>query len=419
MNPRIQSKLITNERRKLLKIQCYSTKIQLNKLSKTQLNILNDYFKQSKYLYNDILNSKDPFKYDYKTKQVNVKWFENNIEYNELRQITLPSQIKQEIHKQLLQNITNLSKKKSKGFKTGKLKFKSEYNTIILKQYNTTYKIKNNKIHIAGIGYIKVNGLKQLQNIKEYGPAKLIKKPSGFYIQITCYKEPQNNSTITNENYPPVGLDFGIKDAITLSTSEKFNFPIDYSKLKKKAQKFSRKQKKSKNKFKSQIKLKKEYEKISNKKSELSNKFINHLKNNYGIIVIQDENIKGWQSGFYGKQVSHGVLGRIKSKLKKLNTTIVIDKYKPTTKLCPICLKKNNIPLTERTYTCSCGFIEDRDTKSARTCLLYGLNLIPMEHRDSKPLENLSSDLTNQYKKLFGAIKIDSLKKEAQPFRAG
>jgi putative transposase len=131
------------------------------------------------------------------------------------------------------------------------------------------------------------------------------------------------------------------------------------------------------------------------------------------MIVIQDENLRGWQGSLFGKQVSHGILGRIKSKLKKLNTTIVIDRFIPTTKLCPICLKKNILKLSDRTYKCSCGFEEDRDTKSARTCLLFGLDLLPTEHRNIKPLENPSSDLLEQYKKLFKFVKIDSLKKEA------
>jgi hypothetical protein len=50
--------------------------------------------------------------------------------------------------------------KKNKGKKIGSLKFTSEVNSINLKQYGTTYKIKSKmKMKIQGIpGDVKVNG---------------------------------------------------------------------------------------------------------------------------------------------------------------------------------------------------------------------------------------------------------------------
>ena len=39
-----------------------------------------------------------------------------------------------------------------------------------------------------------------------------------------------------------------------------------------------------------------------------------------------DENIKGWHSGLFGKQVQQSILGGIISELKKLPQTSIVDR---------------------------------------------------------------------------------------------
>ena len=158
---RILKKYETSLRRQSMDVKCYELKIQENKLSNTQLDKLYSFFKQAKYLTNDIISSNDVYKYDYKTKNVNVKWFKDDVEHNEIKELILPSQIKQDIKTRIITDISNLSKKKKKGFKNGKLKFRKEVNTIGLKQYNTTWKFgEKNKFYVAGIG-IKVFTIKK------------------------------------------------------------------------------------------------------------------------------------------------------------------------------------------------------------------------------------------------------------------
>jgi len=100
--------------------------------------------------------------------------------------------------------------------------------------------------------------------------------------------------------------------------------------------------------------------------------------------------------------------------LKKLNTTIVVGRYEPTTKLCPFCGKLNDLGLGEREYKCECGFCDDRDTKSARTIATLGLLQVGAERIDSKPVETLTSAIRTQYLVLFNSnSKLTSMKQEA------
>jgi transposase len=70
----------------------------------------------------------------------------------------------------------------------------------------------------------------------------------------------------------------------------------------------------------------------------------------------------------------------------------MVDKFFPSTQLCPCCGVKNKMPVEKRVYKCECGFKEDRDFKSACCILEEGLRTnIPMDRRDFKARENVSS----------------------------
>lgn len=118
-----------------------------------------------------------------------------------------------------------------------------------------------------------------------------------------------------------------------------------------------------------------------------------HKLKSYGRIYMQDENIAGWHKGLFGKQVQHSCLGTIKSKLMSLPNVVVLDRFIPTTKLCPRCHSiKNDMTLTDRTYVCSCGYKEDRDIHSAKNMIkiakfCFEDGFVPMGHREVTLME--------------------------------
>lgn len=252
----------------------------------------------------------------------------------------------------------------------GRLKFKPEINSIDLPQFGITWKFDKTRIKIQGLKKpFKVHGLKQITDSCDFANAKLIRKPSGYYIQITTFQQKEKEKEIIKK----VGLDFGIKDSIITSDGEKFNIKIPESdKLKRNQLFLSKKKKGSKSGYKQLTKIKKEYERISNQKKDQVNKLVSYLKNNYHEVYIQEEQIANWHKGLFGRQVQQSALGAIKSKLKSLESTFVIDKWQPTTKLCPECGVLNKLSLSDRIYVCECGYTQDRDIHSAKNILLIG-----------------------------------------------
>ena len=138
--------------------------------------------------------------------------------------------------------------------------------------------------------------------------------------------------------------------------------------------------------------MRKAYQKQTNKKQDKANKIVHKLKA-YGRIYMQDENIAGWHKGHFGKQVQHSCLGTVKSKLMALPNVVILDRFIPTTKLCPKCYSvKNDMTLADRTYICSCGYQENRDVHAAKNMIeiaksCFEDNLVPTEHREVTLME--------------------------------
>ena len=383
-----ESGMKTRLRRKSQTCKVFELKIQSNKLNNKQKYFLNKLFLEAKWFYNDIISFDDLKNYDTKKKEVIVLNKERQKETRELE--VLGSQIKQELLQRVWISIKSLSTKKRNNKKVGKLKYKNQINSIPLKQHGYTHQIIGNKLRLAKCkSYFYIKGLEQILENAEFAIANLIKKPSGYYLHITCFLDKEK------ENMPKevVGIDFGIKDDITLSNGVKFQtkFPIT-KRIKKEQRKLSKKTKNSNNYRKQKSKIGLAYEILTNIKKDVKNKIVSYLKNNYSHIAIQDENIKGWHSGLFGRQVQQSILGGIISELKKLPQTSIVDRYFPSTKLCNQCGLINKISLSDRIYNCRCGYSKDRDVHSAYNILLESL---PMERRKFTPVEFNTSILDN------------------------
>ncbi len=373
-----QTLLATRKRRKGQDCRTFEVKLDKSHLSKEKKSHLNRLFLEAKWLYNSILSSEDVFKYDTKIKEVFILNKDREKEIRELKSIS--SQMKQGIKKRTIRSIKTLStlKKKGKSKRVGKLKFKSEINSIPLNQHNYTHKIKNGKyLRLQKFKkQFKIIGFNQIPTDVEFANANLIRKAGDYYLHIITF-----SAKVEREKTGKViGLDFGIKDNIIDSNGEKhnYNFP-ETRQIKKASKKVNRARKGSRNRFKLRIRLQKAYNNNDNRKKDTKNKFVSSLKQNYDFICIQDETISGWKSSKmrgFGRKVQHSIMGGIISELKKHSETLVVDRFFPSTKLCPECKILNKPTLEDRIYTCNCGYSQDRDTHSARNILREGLKQI-------------------------------------------
>ena len=381
-------------------------KLDLKCLNKTEQEKLWHYFTQCRWLCNYLisLSSEDFRTFNTKTRDITSLDKDGNpVE----RQLTIPAKFIQAVYSSLKQDMACLAAKKSKtGKRNGKLKFRSEYSSIELNQYWNTHWIcytdegnKNGKyrntVHIAGIKRpIRVFGMDQIPPDSEFANAKLVKRPSGIYLMQTCYI-PESKRKSESEKKPSIGLDFGIKTTITTSEGEKYEITVrEPERLKGLQKKLARQKKDSRGWYDTKHLIRREYEKLANRRRAKANQAYHDITKGRKLIVIQDENIKGWHKGLFGKQVQNSALGTLKSKLVSNPNVLVIDRFFPSTKMCPSCGAINEcITLSDRMFTCGCGYSEDRDVKAAKTLLLAGEHIMSctLAERKCTPEERKSA----------------------------
>lgn len=372
----------TRARRQTQVCRVFELKISVRHNPKDVFTKLAQCFKEAKWVVNDMLSlsnkSEDNSLFDYKyTEHKDVVHYDKD--KNPITDtISLPSVLHRAIVAQKRTDIVNLAKAKRKGIKVGALKFKSEVNCLpIITGY--TQILDGCRITIPGFRKLRVHGLDQLQQFEKFeiADAKLVSKASGYYVKVSVML-PKPKRIPTNKN---VGLDFGIKDSLTTSYGDKYKCDVretDYLKfLSRKLNKRDKKknEKKSRRYCRCMRQLKREYEKLANRRKDIANKIYHKLTTDYDVIYFQNEQIKGWQKGLFGKQVQSSCLGSLKQRLVALEASgrsFKISKWEPTTKMCPVCGCINYPTLADRIYKCGCGYTLDRDTHSARVVLMIG-----------------------------------------------
>lgn len=353
----------------------YEVKLKPNQSQRVQLD---EYFYEAKVLYNYLLNCTNIFAV-HACKVKNVWKLDRNKQRIEVGLDTLPAKLKQNIHRQMMNSIKSLAALKQNGNSVGQLKYKSEINTIDVD--NQSYQIVDSyHIKLSGFGRVPIRclGLKQIdESVVKFRNAKLLRRNNEYYLKICVLKEIKPHISCNKS----IGIDLGIESNLTLSTGEKFNCKIEETaRLKRLQKKLSRSKlinrRRTNNQAKTLVKLRKEYQNILNHKNDFINKTLHYI-DSYDRVVFQDEQIKSWKNlKPCRKTIQHSCLGTVKQKLimksqESPDRYIMLDKWVPTTQVCPQCGKKNRHKLNERIYQCSCGYTEDRDTHAAKNMLKF------------------------------------------------
>ena len=385
----------TRSRRKSMLPRVVVLKVQENKLTSAQREALRMMFIEAKWLYNHVLalsegeDGADVFslKYNDIPEVLHYDKDRNPI----VSPITrLSSQMRQAVLDGICTNIGNLAKAKAKGCEVGALKFISEYSSINLKQRGVSYSIAGTRrVKVQGIRKpLPVNGMEQFGRFREYetANARLIQKPSGYYIAVTVYIPGKSAAETSGDNRPLVGIDMGCRTTFTLSDGRKFDYRFEESEQVKRLQRrLQRMTKGSKNWWKARKKLRKAYERDNNRKEDAARKFCAALREYRA--VIQNEQLNEWKENGHGDKVQHSIMGRVKAHLAEAGAA-VLSEWVPTTKFCRECGHKVEVPLSSREFRCPhCGAREDRDVHAAMNMVWFYRNIVGVERTEYQPDE--------------------------------
>ena len=117
------------------------------------------------------------------------------------------------------------------------------------------------------------------------------------------------------------------------------------------------------------LKVQKIHHTLDNIRTDYINKVVNDLaKTKPSYITIEDLNVGGMMKN---KHLSKAVAQqkffefrtKLENKCKQLGIELrIVDRFYPSSKLCHECgCVKSDLKLSDRVYTCDCGYVEDRD----------------------------------------------------------
>lgn len=393
-NARIkQARNETRKRRATQVCRAFTCKIDYNKLTTAQRDALAGLFRDAKRLYNDCILSGDVFAYEPpKDHTVKVRMPDKTFEPRTLDHIG--AQQAQAIVRQARDNVRALHRLKEKGHKVGALKPVKHYDCVPLKQPGRTYRLNRNYIHVEKVpGMMHLTGTRQLDGW-EVGPAKLLRRASGYYVAFSCFKD-----TAAYEAERPAhpippnplgGVDAGVETELTESDGTKTTrrHP-DGPKARYWARRMSRRDKSTHGWREANRQYRKEQERLQARRKHAALEERNRLTAKYTTLVIQDEQIGAWKRNHrYGRILHGGILGRLYAMLKTMPQVTVLDRWQPTTAWCRQCGRRTPTPPGRRTYMCAhCGLREDRDVHAARN--MMALRDSPISHADLRKPRNI------------------------------
>ena len=373
-----------------------------------QKSYLHKAFGCSRFIYNYFL---DKSQKAWNENKEYFNWVETDKEANNLKKLEeyswlkeIDSTISTHTLKHLDKAYKNLyqARKEKRNYN---LRFKSKKihrESFTLQAINSTYKGKansnikidfeNKRIKIPKLkSWIKYRDERKAFNYKSIQSITIKQTPSGKYFAAIHFRIPKTVNTYNPDLKKSIGIDFGLKNFITLSNGEKINSPEylkkSLRKLKRLSKNYSRKKTNSidgkkinsNNKEKARIKLAKCYEKISNQRKYFNDYLSRYLVDNYDFIFIEDLNISVMQK-LWGRKVCdiawYQFITMLNYKaIEQGKFVLKIDRYYPSSKLCHNCGYKNEaLNLSDRKWTCPiCGKIHDRDINASKNILQEGL----------------------------------------------
>ena len=343
--------------------------------NKSQKKFFKQSFGCSRFVYNHFL---DKIKSLSKTnlKSIKVNQFKNELKY--LKQDYEWLKVIDSISLQA--SIEDLNDAMLRFFKKQNRfpRFKSKKNPVksyTTKMVNNNIQIKNNKIRLPKIGWIRFAKSREIPSDAMIKRVTVRKNGSGkFFVSINVQE--------SMEEFPKtesiIGVDMGLEYFITDSFGNKINneryFRSLERKLIKEQRKLSRKKHGSSNWYKQKCKVASVHEKIANKRMDFQHKMSTDIVKNHDVIGIEDLSISNMLKN---KRLSKSIQDASWSEFATMlvykaewygKQLIKVGKTFPSSQLCSSCGEKNSKTkdLKVRDWICKhCHTPHDKDINAA------------------------------------------------------
>jgi putative transposase len=235
------------------------------------------------------------------------------------------------------------------------------------------------KVKVQGVGSIKVKMHRPLA-----GEIKTLTLKHEVGKWYACFSQTVDTPLCIPQP-GAVGIDVGLCSYAALSTGELIanprNLKAGLGKLRRCQRKVARRKRGGNGRRKAIRLLQKAHAHVCNQRSDFQHKLSRRLVNTYGLIAVEDLNIKGLSKGMLARSVNDASWGAFLTKLaykaEEAGGELVRVNPNRTSQVCSRCGCLPDVPktLADRIHSCSCGLVIDRDVNAARNILRLGLSL--------------------------------------------
>ena len=274
------------------------------------------------------------------------------------------------------------------AFPRFKKKSKSNVKMYFVKNNPKDCRCERHRINIPSLGWVRIKEKGYIPTTKDGYVIKsghVSIKADRYYVSVLI-EIPDNK--IANNSNEGIGIDLGLKDFAVVSDGTSYKNINKSAKLKKLEKQLIREQRSLSRKYenlkkggstqraniqKQRLKVQKLHHRIDNIRTDYINKTIAEIvKTKPSYITIEDLNVSGMMKNKHlSKAVASQKFYEFRTKLQaKCNENgielRVVDRWFPSSKTCHCCgAIKKDLKLSDRTFTCDCGYIEDRDFNAA------------------------------------------------------
>ncbi|MFB6234982.1 MAG: RNA-guided endonuclease InsQ/TnpB family protein [Halopenitus sp.] len=387
-----------------------------------QLDVHRQLYNHVRWDYENSQEDEKPSEYDQNNKlpEWKRKWPIFSDTYSKAAQATVAR-----FHR----NISNLRKKKEKGYKVGRLKRQSltDYRSVTYNQSGFDLDEKRGRdryayVRFSKVGWMKIRYHRPIPEHATIKEATFKKETTGewfvtFSLETGDEHVPEKPSVESLNTSNSVGIDLGLLNYIHTSdgkTVDWLDLKDEYERLRREQRKLSRKEKGSNNYEKQRRKVAKVKRRIRRKVLDYQHKITTWLVQEYDAVFVENLNIQSMLQGDENTRHKQDVAWRqfitlLEYKADLHGCHVVQVEARGTTKECASCGVETAKPIWVREHSCpACGFETDRDANAAMNVLQRGFSKVGLGWPESTPVETVTATDTADFQRVSARHVIET-----------
>jgi putative transposase len=288
----------------------------------------------------------------------------------------------QDVLRRLDKTFKSFFRRVKSGDEAGYPRFKphQRFDSITFPSYGDGIRLLDSgKLRVQGVGCVKVKLHRPVEG--RVKTVNLNREAGKWYacFSVEVATQPLEQSSLA------VGIDVGLESFAVLSDGTVIANPRHYRRaqaaLRRAQRKASRRKKGSSGRKKAVRELQAAHARVRNQRIDFQHKLARQLVDRFGLIAVEDLNIKGLAVGMLAKSVHDagwsGFFQKLAYKAESAGRLLISVDPRGTSQRCSVCGAEVRKELRDRWHECAtCGLSVSRDLNSAREILRLGRSLV-------------------------------------------